>query len=115
MKIAIPTDDHKGLDALICPHFGRSQTYTIWDDEKDTIEVIDNKSAHFGGVGLPAEYLAAHSDAILCGGIGSRAISLCAELNLKVFVSAHGTVKEAIEAYKQGLIKEANLGDGCGH
>ncbi len=115
MKLAIPTETRDGLDAVICPHFGRAPSYVIWDEESDTIEIIDNKSNHFGGTGMPAEFLAKHSDGVICGGIGSRAISLCAQLKYKVFTGAEGTVKETIENYKKGLIKEANLGDGCGH
>ena len=77
MRYAIPVEGTKGLDELVCPHFGRAEYYVIWDDETNSIEIVRNESEHFGGRGMPAEFLASKANAILCAGIESRAIDLC--------------------------------------
>ncbi|MHA1667799.1 MAG: NifB/NifX family molybdenum-iron cluster-binding protein [Candidatus Heimdallarchaeaceae archaeon] len=115
MKYSIPIVGNKGLDERVSEHFGRAPYYAIWNEETDEIEILDNSSEHFGGRGLPAELLAQYSDGILCGGIGSRAISLCEQLGLKVYVGAYGTVREVIAKFKEGKLKEATSKDGCNH
>ncbi|MHA1869167.1 MAG: NifB/NifX family molybdenum-iron cluster-binding protein [Candidatus Heimdallarchaeaceae archaeon] len=115
MKYAIPVEEDKGWDSPVSAHFGRAPLYVIWDEESNELKVIDNASNHFGGVGMPAEFLAKHSNAILCGGIGSRAIQLAEELNLGVYVGAEGTVKNVIENLKEGKLRLASKTDGCGH
>ena len=113
-KYAIPTDGTNGWDELVCPHFGRSRYYAIWDNEKNSLDFIKNESEHFGGLGMPAEFLADKCNAILCSGIGSRAIMLCERLGLGVYVGANGTIKDTINAFKEGKLKLASATDGCG-
>lgn len=115
MKFAIPVEDNKGLNSEIGFHFGRVPFFVIWDEEEDSINVIDNRSSHRGGAKLPAEFLADHCNGILCSGIGSRAISLCKEHGVRVFMGASGTVKETIELFKSGKLNEASPDEGCQH
>ncbi len=76
---------------------------------------MDNTSSHFGGQGYPAEYLAKECNAIFVNGIGARAIQLSNSLGLGVFVGAEGTVKDVIERFKQGKLRQATETDGCQH
>lgn len=114
MKYAIPVEGTKGLNEIVCPHFGRAEYYVIWDDETNSVETIRNESEHFGGRGMPAEYLASKANAILCAGIGSRAIALCNQLGLGVYVGAQGTVQDTINLLKEGKLRLATDTDGCG-
>jgi len=113
-KYAIPTDGTRGWDEIVCSHFGRSAYYAIWDDETNELEFIANESEHFGGRGMPAEFLADKCNCIICSGIGSRAIALCNQLGLSVYVGANGTIRETIEAFKAGRLTLATEADGCG-
>ncbi len=115
MKYAIPTIGNKGLEDELNGHFGRAPFFAIWDEETEVIEVIANESNHFGGVGMPAEFLAKHCDGIICGGIGMKAISLCEQIGLRVLVGADGSVKKVISDFKEGKLREATPGDGCKH
>lgn len=114
MKYAIPVEGTKGWDEAVCPHFGRAEYYAIWDNETNKLTTIRNESSHFGGYGMPAEFLATKANAILCSGIGNRAIALCNELGLGVYVGAKGTVKDTIELFKKGQLTQASETDGCG-
>lgn len=114
MKIGIPSNGEKGLEETIGEHFGRVPTYTIVDSETDEVKVVSNSSHHMGGSGNPPEILAAEGVNILvCQGLGRRAIDLFNQLNIEVYIGASGTVKDAIEAFKQGELEKADSSNAC--
>ncbi|MEE8566852.1 MAG: NifB/NifX family molybdenum-iron cluster-binding protein [Candidatus Bipolaricaulota bacterium] len=113
-KVCVPTAAHGGLDDLVGEHFGRVPTYTIYDSETDTVEIIDNTSEHAGGRGLPGEILSALGiDVLLCSGLGRRAIGILTGNGIEVCVGVNGTAGEAIEAWKKGNLPKASEGDAC--
>ncbi len=114
MKIVIPTNGRKGLEESIAEHFGRCETYTFLNEEGEIIEVIKNTSEHMGGTGLPPELMKKHdANILLCKGLGFRAIKLCKEFNIKVFVNQAETVKEIFNLWKTNKIKRADEDDAC--
>lgn len=115
MKYAIPVKGTNTWDELVETHFGRAPYFAVWDKETDEVIIVKNESNHFGGVGMPAEFLSDKCNGLICGGIGIKAIQLCNQLGLSVYVGASGTVKTTVEDFKMGKIKEAAHGDGCVH
>ena len=115
MKLAIPCDENKEWNSTVGYHFGRVPFFAIWDEESDHLEMIDNKSSHRGGTKLPADFLAEKCNGIICKGIGSRAISLCNNLGVKVYLGAGDTVESTIDLFKRGELREATLDEGCKH
>ena len=115
MKYAMPSKGNRGLNDELAYHFGRAPYFTIWDEETNEIEIVENRSDHFGGKGLPAEFLKQHCDALICGGIGSRAVALCSQIGLRLFVGAEGMISKVISDFKEGKIREATRDDGCKH
>jgi predicted Fe-Mo cluster-binding NifX family protein len=114
MKIVIPTDGNSGLSESTAEHFGRCETYTFLDEEGKVLEIIRNMSEHMGGTGLPPELMRKHgADVLLCRGLGPRAISLCRELGIEVYVNDAKTVREIFERWKNGKIKKAGNDDVC--
>ena len=114
MKIVIPTDDKKGLDSAVAEHFGRCNTYTFLDENGDVVEIIDNISEHAGGTGLPPELMKKHgADILLCKGLGLKALNLCGQFGIDVYVCPLETVKEIFEMWKNNKIKKADTGDVC--
>jgi len=80
----------------------------------EVIEIIDNTSEHMGGSGLPPELMKKHqADVLLCGDIGPRAISLCTELGIEVYICRVSTVKEAFDLWQKNQLKKADTGDAC--
>jgi len=105
MKIAIPAEEKKGLEARVAEHFGRCNYYVIIDEESMT--EIRNTSEDMGGSGLPPELLKQHGvDVILCKALGPKAINLCKELGIKVYVGSAETVKEMLNLWKKGKLKK---------
>ncbi|MEA3378226.1 MAG: NifB/NifX family molybdenum-iron cluster-binding protein [Nanoarchaeota archaeon] len=114
MKIVIPTNDKKGLDAEVAEHFGRCQTYTFLDENGELIEIVDNASRHMGGVGLPPEVMKRHgANVLLCKNLGPNAIMLCNQLGIEVYTNNSETVRDIFNLWKNKHIKKAEIGDGC--
>jgi len=116
MKIVIPTNNKKGLKDEIADHFGRCKTYTFLNEKGEVLEIIENTSEHNGGQGLPPELMKKHgADILLCKGLGSRALNLCKEFNIDVFVYQAKTVKDIFELWKNNKLKPADNEDACQH
>ncbi len=114
MKVCVPTMGENGLDNLVGEHFGRVPTYTIVDLETDDIKVVPNTSEHMGGRGQPPEIMAKEGVSVMiCKGLGRRAITLFEELGIEVYIGASGTVKDAVNAFKQGKLQKAGAADAC--
>ena len=115
MKIIIPTNGKKGMQDMVAEHFGRCQTYTLLDEKGNLLKIIDNISEHMGGVGLPPELMKKHgADILLCKELGPRALDLCQQLGIDVYVWQAKTVRDIFEMWKNKKIKKAGLEDICG-
>jgi len=114
MKIVIPTNNKKGLDDKVADHFGRCFTYTFLNEKGEVVEIIDNTSEHMGGIGLPPELMKKHgANILLCRDIGPRAINLCKDLGIDVYVYQANTVKEFFQFWQDSKLKKAGVEDAC--
>lgn len=114
MKIVIPTDSKKGMDDKIAEHFGRCNTYTFLNEEGKVLEIIENTSEHMGGQGLPPEIMKEHNaNVLLCRGLGPRALTLCEEFGIEVYVKQAETVKDIFEMWKNNQLQKASSDDVC--
>jgi predicted Fe-Mo cluster-binding NifX family protein len=114
LKIAIPTNGRNGLDEKIAEHFGRCGTYTFLNENGDILEIIENTSEHMGGKGLPPELMKARgANILLCRDLGPKALSLCEEFGIEVYVGQAETVKDIFEMRKNNKLKKATLNDVC--
>ena len=114
MKISVPSMGNNGLDERVGEHFGRVPTYTIVDTETNDVETISNTSEHMGGTGYPPELMAkAGVGVMVCGGLGRRAVMMFEEMGIRVFVGAHGTVRDAVSQYQSGALEEATDENAC--
>ena len=111
MKIAFTT---KGTewDSMIDPRFGRTEFIVVYDEEKDELTNIDNRSienvAHGAGPQTAQKLFDLSPDVLITGnGPGGNAGRVLAQANLKIFIGAGNmTVKDAYDAYKNGELKE---------
>jgi predicted Fe-Mo cluster-binding NifX family protein len=102
MKIAIPTDDKKGLESRIAEHFGRANYYTFLDENGKILEIIDNTSEDKGGSGLPPELIKNYgATSLLCKAIGPKAVELCKKWGIEVYIKQAETVTEIFNLFKR--------------
>jgi predicted Fe-Mo cluster-binding NifX family protein len=119
MKIAV-TAKSNILESEIDPRFGRCSYFLIIDMDTMSFESISNESSMAsGGAGIQAAQTIAKAgvEVVVTGNMGPNAFQTLTAAGIKVFVGADGTIKEAIEKYKKGELKETeapNVGSHSG-
>ncbi|MBU0502368.1 MAG: NifB/NifX family molybdenum-iron cluster-binding protein [bacterium] len=109
MKLCI-TAKGNNLEAEIDPRFGRCTYFIIVDTETLEFKAMENPNeVASGGAGVQSGQLIAGEKvaAVVTGNVGPNAYQTLSSLNVKIYVGASGLVKEAIEAFKQGKLKQA--------
>ena len=115
MKICIPTETNAGKAAQVYGHFGSAPYFTICDLKDNTIEIIDNTNQHHEhGMCQPVRALAGKVvDAVVCGGMGARAVMMLNEGGMKTYRAIAGSVEEVIKRYKEGALEEITIENAC--
>jgi predicted Fe-Mo cluster-binding NifX family protein len=109
MKIAI-TSTGNTLDSQVDARFGRAAFFLVVDTETMEFECINNNAAAAaGGAGINAAKTVADSGAkaVLTGNCGPNASRTLAAAGVKLYANLSGTVKDAIEAFKNGQLSES--------
>jgi predicted Fe-Mo cluster-binding NifX family protein len=121
MRLCIPTVRDRGRETPLADHFGSAPYFTLVDSETEVMEVLPNThAAHAPGSCDAVRAIAAHHvDAVVCLGLGRRALASLESAGIAVFVSSAGTVGGAVDAFRDGrlprLQTEAACGGGHGH
>jgi predicted Fe-Mo cluster-binding NifX family protein len=120
MKICVTSKD-LDLESEVDPRFGRCQYFLLIDTDSMNFRSInnDNKFAS-GGAGIQAAQLVINEkpEALLTGNIGPNAFKIFSSVGIKVYTGLTGKIKDAIEKYKKGELKEtseANVGSHHGN
>ncbi len=110
MKIAISSTG-KDLNAQIDPRFGRCQYFVFVDPETMEFEAFENEGLMaMGGAGIQAAQFISQkgANALITGNIGPNAASALSSSGIKVYMVSGGTVKEVIEKYRSGSLRESS-------
>ena len=110
MKIAISSSG-KDLDSQIDPRFGRCQYFIFVDPETMEFEVSENEGLMaMGGAGVQAAQLVAQkgTTALITGNLGPNAASALSASGIRVYLVPGGTIKDVIEGYRSGSLREAS-------
>ncbi|MDD9301035.1 MAG: NifB/NifX family molybdenum-iron cluster-binding protein [Desulfobacter sp.] len=104
MKIAVSAYGEK-LDSKINPRFGRCDYLLIVDTENDSVEAFSNENINrSGGAGIQSAGFVIDKgiEAVLTGDCGPKAMGVFNSSSIAVYTGQTGTVKEAVERFKQG-------------
>jgi len=119
MKVAISSSG-KDLNSQIDPRFGRCVYFLIVNTSDMSFEVFDNESGMLGGgAGIQsAQFVASKgAKAVITGNCGPNAVNTLYAAGIQVFLGNTGTVTEALDNYKNGILtpaKTANVTDHNG-
>jgi predicted Fe-Mo cluster-binding NifX family protein len=115
MKICVPSGTGKGLEADVYGHFGSAPFFTIVNTENKEIEVMDNANAvHEHGACNPAGAIEGKNvDAVICAGMGARAVQKLNAAGIKVYFGDFAVVSECLEAFKRNEIPEMSVAGSC--
>jgi predicted Fe-Mo cluster-binding NifX family protein len=118
MKLAV-TSQGTGLDSPVDPRFGRAKYFIVVDTDSGESSAHDNTQNLNAtqGAGIQAGQSVARLgvEAVLTGHVGPKAFTTLTAANVAVYTGISGTVKEAIEEFKQGLLAQAAQADVEGH
>ncbi len=117
MKIAVSAVGDN-LDAELDPRFGRCQYFIFVDTESMEFEAVPNESANaMGGAGIEAAQNVANmkAEVVLTGNMGPNAFQTLSAAGIKIITGVSGTVKDAIEKFKAGELKEIAAPNVEGH
>jgi len=109
MRIAISSTG-PDLDAEVDPRFGRCQCFVVVNPATEELEVLDNEAAMMsGGAGIQAAQMVANSgvDAVITGNLGPNGADTLAAAGVKTYLGISGTVRQALQLYKAGQLKES--------
>lgn len=118
MLACIPTNGNAGLDDTVCDHFGSAPCFTLIDSDTGEVQVLDNRNAHHShGTCHPMNQLAHHRiNAVVCVGMGRRAIEALNAEGIKIYHSGSTQVREVVEKIKAGELVEMDATTACrGH
>ena len=112
MKIALATDDNRGLEAVLSHHFGRCPYYILVDiDGTEINEVKAIQNPFYESHGQPGEVPnfinSLRAEVIIAGGMGPKAIGFFQQLGIQALTGASGIVGDVIKAYMNGQIEGA--------
>jgi predicted Fe-Mo cluster-binding NifX family protein len=117
MKICVSTVGNS-LDAQLDPRFGRCPYFVIVDSETMQFEVIPNiASGAMGGAGIQAAQTIASRGVkvLITGNVGPNAFQALSAAGTKIVTGAFGTVREVVEKFKRGELKETDAPTVRGH
>lgn len=110
MKVAISASG-ENLEAEIDPRFGRCAYFIIAETETMDYEAVPNESMMAsGGAGIQAAQFVIDKEAkaIITGNLGPNAYQTLNAGGLKLITGVSGCVKEALEKFKRGELKETD-------
>jgi predicted Fe-Mo cluster-binding NifX family protein len=115
MKICFPTESDKGFEALLYGHFGSAPYFTIVDTETGELEVRDNQGQiHAHGACHPVGALEGLAvQAVVCGGMGLRALQKLEEAGIEVYRSGALTVDTAVREIREKRAERLTVEGAC--
>jgi predicted Fe-Mo cluster-binding NifX family protein len=108
VKICV-TAQGDNLDAPVDPRFGRCQYFVIVDPETFEYEAIKNPNIDAsGGAGIQSGQVMADRQVkvVVTGNVGPNAFQTLNAAGISVITGASGSVRQAIEKYKKGELKQ---------
>lgn len=118
MKIAISSSGN-GIESALDDRFGRALKFIILDTDTDTCTVIDNtknlEAAQGAGIQSAQNVIETGARVVITGHTGPKAFKLLNENGIKIYYAGRSTVKEAINAFREGKLSEAENADVESH
>jgi len=118
MKICVSATSNT-LEASVDPRLGRCPYLIIVDTETMQFEAVPNitSGSMGGGAGIQAAQIIISKGAkvVITGNVGPSALQALSAAGISVITGAYGSVREVVEKYKRGELKEVNAPTVRGH
>ena len=111
MKIAVTAESSNGLESMVAQHFGHAPFFILVDMENGEVTSVQDVANPFAEAHQPGQIPGfiheQKAHVILSGGMGGRAIEFFEQFGVKAATGASGTVRQSLENYLGGKLKEA--------
>lgn len=118
MKIAI-TSQGTDAESLVDSRFGRARCFIVYDTETGSTDTLDNEqnlnAPQGAGIQSAATVVNAGCGALITGNCGPKAFAALTRAGTAIYTVAGGTVAQAIEAFKLGMLKKIENANVEGH
>jgi len=117
MKICVSASSDS-LDANVDPRFGRCPYFVVVDSETMEFTVVSNDSTNAAhGAGIQAAQTVANMGAkvVITGNVGPNAFNVLSATGIKIVTGVSGSIRDAVEKYKRGKLKETGNPTVGGH
>lgn len=115
MRICIPIIEDCGIDSQVNPHFGSAPLVFIYDSSNKSHSIAQNGNhEHLHGTCQPVAVVEGLDvDAVVCTGMGLRAVQLLNQTGVKVFRTSKKTVAEIINNLTSDTLSEFTAEEAC--
>jgi predicted Fe-Mo cluster-binding NifX family protein len=104
-KAAFPIDG-RNISSPVVDHFGRAKNFLVFDTKDSEYTVYSNPEAA-GKETLPPNFLHEKGvQAVVCFGLGHRAVELFEKLDVSLYKAVSGTVEDNLEQFKEGKLSK---------
>jgi len=111
MKIAVTAENNNGLESAVAQHFGHAPYFILVDVENGEVTATQGVANPFVDGHAPGQVPGfikeQKADVMLSGGMGGRAIQFFEQAGIQAATGASGTVRQALENFLGGKLKEA--------
>jgi predicted Fe-Mo cluster-binding NifX family protein len=118
MKVAF-TVSGGDLAAPLDSRFGRAPKFLVYDLDRETFEVADNRQSLDAaqGAGIQSAETVARlgAKALVTGHCGPKAFRVLRAAGIRIHYAGEGMVAEALARYRAGELPEAEAADVEGH
>ncbi|MBT4483898.1 MAG: NifB/NifX family molybdenum-iron cluster-binding protein [Candidatus Latescibacteria bacterium] len=118
MKIAASSQG-KELSSMVDPRFGRAQYFIVVDTETGEYTSHSNEMNLNAMQGAGIQSAKNVSDfgvqAVISGNMGPNAFATLQAAGIDVYVKASGTVRDAVDAFKEGKLEKIDKANVGGH
>ncbi len=111
MRIAIPSQDDRGMESYIAEHFGRAKYYTFVDvglEERRVLghEVVELPFESHEPGDIPIFIREHEGELIMAQGMGVKAQEFFNYMGIKVLTGVSGKIGDVVDLFLQGRIHE---------
>jgi predicted Fe-Mo cluster-binding NifX family protein len=118
MKIAV-TAQGQELSGEIDIRFGRAKWLIVFDTETGDYHAHDNvvnlNAVQGAGIQTGQNIANLGADAVITGNVGPNAFKTLNAAGVRIFLTEQQTVRDAIDSFKAGKLKEVNQANVEGH
>lgn len=116
MKICIPTMDSNGLESRAHGHFGSAPFFAVVDTVTGEVGVGPNAGQqHRHGQCNPVSYVdTLKVDAVVCQGMGRRALEAFNHVNIDVMIASGETVGDILSEARDNKLRKLTPQEACG-